>query len=429
MSGSGVTPGVVPEAAGGPPRTALELPATAAALRRSRRTVATCVIAGPVLLIVNLVFALLSAREALSLLWIPLTVSLAGGLLYTRARRMGRVLGSGPWVAHTSAVTHRGMHGATVVLARGPAHDELLVLTPHTTPWRFPLVSEPPVLWWCGDPRTGGVLAPPGGRELIHAVPVGVRRARRITGLPQVRNLAHRPGPRHPHLPPGTGHAPRFPAPADGGLTLAAFAAEAVSQAERRVRDPRAARPATRTRHAPWWRVRALRRTSGIERLTVRTAGAGALTALIGRPGFAVACVVLVLPLAAHTLRAGVPRARLLARLANAPLPEVKRYVLLEEPSGSGGSPVLLLFPADADDGAAPEAVVRLLRPGPRRSPWSGLPAPVGTAELRGRAADPSLAVPVVDGGPCWPADDYQELDLDAPWAVRTLEELLAVRA
>ncbi|MFE7353884.1 hypothetical protein ACFU8Q_11955 [Streptomyces sp. NPDC057543] len=128
-----------------------------------------------------------------------------GAVVRRRARRMRRVLGAGPWVAHSSVALQRGSSGAAVVLS-GPGTGELLPLAPSTPQWRFPLLNGPGgMLWWCGDPRMGGVLAPPGGTELIWARPVRGRRARSIAARPQVSGLRTRPAPPQPQIATGAG--------------------------------------------------------------------------------------------------------------------------------------------------------------------------------------------------------------------------------
>ncbi|MFF2411324.1 hypothetical protein [Streptomyces sp. NPDC058092] len=164
---------------------------------------------------------------------------MGGAVVRHRARRMRQVLGAGPWVAHSSVALQRGSSGAAVVLS-GPGTGELLPLAPSTPQWRFPLLNGPGgVLWWCGDPRKGGVLAPPGGTELIWAKPVRGRRARSIAARPQVSGLRTRPAPSQPQIATGaTGHA------GVTGVTGVVRAAEAAVPAP--VVEAR--------RRRPWWR-------------------------------------------------------------------------------------------------------------------------------------------------------------------------------
>lgn len=612
-----------PESPDAPARTALDLPGTAAALGRARRRASYCVNAGLALLAAALTVVVASASasaEELAAVLGPWCFSLGAGALGLglwlrgRVRRMRRVLGSRPWTAHASVAVQRGGSGAAVVLAGGPRGDELLVLAPLTTQWRYHLLTDTAgVLWWCGDPRSGGVLAPPGGEELIRARPLGARRARRTLDLPQVRTLSHRPPPRQPHAPAaGPGPAadrpgslwltvppekpprrrrwrpgltwlallvaglagvvlatvwaeqsesdPRIdltvlsersdgrcvvrwndpfdhekrtgpyrcdpdrdpllddwetgfvvsygpwkgdlynadlegtsaftvmdtvgvggllcalvglvggavhlirrrgraaagplPAPAYAGvdplsgrpwpggpaappLTYAVCADAATRQAALRGSDAPPGRPGAGVRTGPWWRVPVLLEATGLTRALYPLAylvGIGTLTLV--RPGtvsgpmqvLAVVFGALGLYSLLRILREGVPLARQLTRQADGPVAETPRYVLLEEPSGTGAAPVLLLFAADADDSAPPRALLRLLAPGPRKRPWAGLPSPVGTAELRGRREEPFWAVPWIDGRPHWPADAYEELDPADPETARYLEELVPVR-
>ncbi|WP_158791151.1 hypothetical protein [Streptomyces sp. NRRL WC-3549] len=610
-----------PESPDAPARTALDLPGTAAGLGRARRHASYCVNAGLALLAAALTVVVASASasaEELAAVLGPWCFSLGAGALGLglwlrgRVRRMRQVLGSRPWTAYASVAVQRGGGSAAVVLAGGPRGDELLVLAPLTTQWRYHLLTDTAgVLWWCGDPRSGGVLAPPGGEELIRARPLGARRARRTLDLPQVRALSHRPSPRPPHttatgphpaadrpgspwltVPPekparrrpgltwlallvaglagvvlatvwaeqsesdpridltvlseqsdgrcvvrwddpfdhqrrtgtyrcdpdrgpllddwetgfvvsygpwkgdlynadleGTsafavmdtvgvggllcalvglvggavrlirrgGRAAVGPlsAPAYAGvaplsgppwvpggpgappLTYAVCAAAATRQAALRGPDAPPGRPGAGVRTGPWWRVPVLLKATGLTRVLFPLAcpvGIGTLTLV--RPGtvsgpvqvLAVVFGALGLYSLLRILRGGVPLARQLTRQADGPVAETPRYVLLEEPSGAGPDPVLLLFAADADDSAPPRGLLRLLAPGPRKRPWAGLPAPVGTAELRGRREEPFLPVPWIDGRPHWPADRYEELDLSDPETVRYLEELVPAR-
>ncbi|MEV6165895.1 hypothetical protein AB0L71_29075 [Streptomyces sp. NPDC052052] len=183
---------------------ALDLPGTADALERYRASAwrwfgggaaALCSVVFPGVFVTGW-----SVVPTLAGLSIALLVG--GAVVRHRAGRMRRVLGAGPWTAHTSVAQQRGSGGAVVVLG-GPEPGELLALAPYTTQWRFSLLNGPGgVLWWCGDARRGGVLAPPGGTELIWARPVRGRRARSIAARPQVSGLLTRPAPRGPQIVP-----------------------------------------------------------------------------------------------------------------------------------------------------------------------------------------------------------------------------------
>ncbi|MFJ9680137.1 hypothetical protein ACIRP2_19025 [Streptomyces sp. NPDC101194] len=212
---------------------ALDLPGAADALKRYRASArlwfgaGTAAVCSAVLLMVFVggwsVFPTLAGLGGALLL--------GGAVVMSRARRMRRVLGAAPWVAHTSVALQRGSSGAVVVLA-GPEPGELLPLAPSTAQWRFHLLNGPGgVLWWCGDPRNGGVLAPPGGTELIWARPVRGRRARSIAARPQVSALRTRPAPSRPRIAPG------------GRASTTAESAEVAEAA-----------PVAEVRRRPWWR-------------------------------------------------------------------------------------------------------------------------------------------------------------------------------
>lgn len=92
------------------------------------------------------------------------------------ARRMRRVLSAGDWSAHPVVVPVRGRP-----VLRAGGRDELWPLTVVAVEHRWKRVVPGPTgtVWWCGDPRTGGVIAPPGGGELIWAKPVRGQLTRR----------------------------------------------------------------------------------------------------------------------------------------------------------------------------------------------------------------------------------------------------------
>ncbi|MFF9509366.1 hypothetical protein ACF1BU_27440 [Streptomyces sp. NPDC014724] len=169
-----------------------------------------------------------------------------GAVVRHRARRMRRVLGAGPWVAHTSVALQRGSGRAVVVLS-GPGPSELLPLAPSTVQWRLQLLNGPGgVLWWCGDPRKGGVLAPPGGTELIWARPVRGRRARSIAARPQASALHTRPAPSQPQIAPGDAAVVGAPVAETAPVAKVAEAAPVAKVAE--------AAPVAEVRRRPWWR-------------------------------------------------------------------------------------------------------------------------------------------------------------------------------
>lgn len=133
-----------------------------------------------------------------------------------------------------------------------------------------------------------------------------------------------------------------------------------------------------------------------------------------------------------RAVASGIPRARLLAAAATAPAPRIRRYALLHD--GRVNGPTLVLFaaeetpatgPANAAEAghgraphsaapsvdARPEGLLPLLPPGPRKEPWTGLPAPTGTVELRGWIGGQPSAVAWIDGRPYWPQGAVEDID------------------
>ncbi|KIF69135.1 hypothetical protein HY68_11915 [Streptomyces sp. AcH 505] len=179
---------------------ALDVGATAEALSRYRRRALRWTAAGAVLLTVGTATAGSLGASAGSLLALAL-ILLAVGLGSLRlARRMARQLAATTWTSCAAVATPHGPHGAAVVL-KDPASDALLPVAPMTTIRRHLVDPGSPesdgVLWWCGDPRTGGVVAPPGGGELVwvRAVRGPLRRQRTIRDAEQ-RGLLERPAPK-----------------------------------------------------------------------------------------------------------------------------------------------------------------------------------------------------------------------------------------
>ncbi|MCZ0980209.1 hypothetical protein O1L60_17810 [Streptomyces diastatochromogenes] len=93
---------------------------------------------------------------------------------------MRRTLGAGAWSAHPAVAVGGASYSTTLVL-RAPDGAGAWPLTVIATRPRYELLRPGPdgVLWWCGDPRVGGVLTPPGGGPLIWAKPLRGERARR----------------------------------------------------------------------------------------------------------------------------------------------------------------------------------------------------------------------------------------------------------
>lgn len=196
---------------------ALDLPGTAEGLDRYRASAWRWCAAGAAAVAAAVLIAVFADRFLRSFVpqlgTIGVLLLLVGAVVPLQARRMRRTLAARPWTAHTSVLLQSGARGAAVVLG-GPGPDELLALTPWTTRWRADLLDRPgSVLWWCGDPRTGGVLAPPDGTQLIWARPVRGRRARSIAARPQVKTLLTRPALPQPQSARGQEPVPFDPAP------------------------------------------------------------------------------------------------------------------------------------------------------------------------------------------------------------------------
>ncbi|MFE2555414.1 hypothetical protein ACFXGT_05165 [Streptomyces sp. NPDC059352] len=201
--------------------------------------------------------------------------------------------------------------------------------------------------------------------------------------------------------------------------TYALLAAHAERQA---VTQTATHRPGADVREAPWWRVRGLRRVSGLNEVLISAAGCAGVGALVltglheditvGAYTAGVLVTGRLLVSGFRLLRSGRPAALLLARAATAPVPVVRRYTMLHDPYG--GAPALVVFPAHGGPDDRPEGLLVLASPGTPKRPWLGLPsAPTGSVELRGwlDRADSGLpvVVPWIEGRPLWPAEPYQE--------------------
>ncbi|MFI6722725.1 hypothetical protein NRF20_24510 [Streptomyces sp. R-74717] len=75
------------------------------------------------------------------------------------------------------------------------------------------------------------------------------------------------------------------------------------------------------------------------------------------------------------------------------------------------------------DDDPPRQGQLRLLPPGPDKCPWAGLPAPVGTVELRGWLNGIPVVVAWIEGRPYWPADLYRNVDPSDPGALESLTD------
>ncbi|MFJ8661158.1 hypothetical protein [Streptomyces sp. NPDC093795] len=427
---------------------ALDLPETAEALRRYGRRAGDVMVTGGLLFALAAGVALVAPGETWTgdligaLVVLGVLASGTGAGAWALARRMRRALGSGGWSAH-AAVSVRSMRTTEAVVLRSLDGDGLWPLEAVAMRQRYELLRPGPdgVMWWCGDPARGGVLAPPGGGALIWARPVRHRRARhRIVeqaersgildraALAQPLGQVPRVVPPVPVTPTPVPEPVPVPAPrvspvkrrSDTGSapTYARLAAHAERQA---VPQTRVRRPEADAREVPWWRVRSLRRTAGIGQVIVTLAGCVAMgaAALVRPEGGTLmhlyVAAILALVALVHSghrmLTAGLPAVRVMARAARSPVPAPRRYVLLHDPRG--GAPVLVLFHAHGGPDALPEGLLVLLSPGTRKHPWLGLPPePTGTVELRGWRDHSADGLPVVvpwfEGRALWPAEPYR---------------------
>ncbi|MEU0085081.1 hypothetical protein [Streptomyces sp. NPDC006274] len=167
---------------------AMDRERTAEALERYRRRAAVVATAGTGLIAAAIVLGVgrFGGTESLApgAVGLGLALCCIGLGALALSRRMRRTLSAYPWRTCAAVPVPRSLHAATVVLA-DPATGERLPLKVVAVKQRYPLVDPGPagVLWWAGDPRTGGVLAPPGGDELIWVKPVHGQRTR--SGLVQ----------------------------------------------------------------------------------------------------------------------------------------------------------------------------------------------------------------------------------------------------
>ncbi|MEU1281053.1 hypothetical protein [Streptomyces sp. NPDC005805] len=159
-------------------------PRTAGALRAYRRRAGRLVLGGALVAVAVAAAMAAGVAEPVGQLMAPvITFSLMACAIglgsLAVARRMAAALGAGPWRACAARAVPQGLQAAGVVLA-DPVTGELLPLRVVALQQRYPVADPGPagVLWWCGDARRGGVLAPPGGGSLIWARPVRGRRER-----------------------------------------------------------------------------------------------------------------------------------------------------------------------------------------------------------------------------------------------------------
>jgi hypothetical protein len=180
-------------------------------------------------------------------------------------------------------------------------------------------------------------------------------------------------------------------------------------------------------RTVPWWRVRSLRRISGLPALGVCLAYtlASLLAVLWRGPNVALWLVfgvvgTLIAATSAWRSTRVIPA---VVRAARAPVPNPARYVLLYSPES--GVPVLVIYPASGGPDELPEAVLLLWPPGPQKDPLRGLPAPVGTADLRGWLDPLPTVVAWTDGRACWPLGPYQPVNPRSERGLAMLRELI----
>ncbi|MEU8758647.1 hypothetical protein [Streptomyces sp. NPDC048659] len=339
------------------------------------------------------------------------------------ARRFRRILAAGPWTAHPATAVVRSWSGEAVVLATADGGVLPLRVVASRARWEEVRPAPSGVLWWCGDPRTGGVLAAPGGLPLFRAKPVwGMAARQRLLDRADEVGLTALPLP----APPQEARpAPGAPAVARGaGLpSYERFAAHAVSWGAAPPARKRPRGPEADPRTAPWWRLRSLRSVAGLHGVGFGLSGVAVFGGLAAMdllwpdpesPGGPPTHVVLMMTAAAaftlwqafQVWHRGLPVVRVLVRAALAPVPVERRYALVPAPVGN--DVFLVLFPAHGGPEDRPEAVLPLL-PDQRPVP------PTGTAELRGwldrdgeDERDP-VVVPWLGDRPLWPAGPYLE--------------------
>ncbi|KJK34168.1 hypothetical protein UK15_37165 [Streptomyces variegatus] len=332
------------------------------------------------------------------------------------SRRIRRAVAAHAWMA-CSAVAIPPSQGPPRVVLRHPADGTLIPLSARTVAPRYHLANPEPrgVLWWAGDPRTGGVIAPPGGKHLVRVRPTRSDHVRRRDVEAAVRHgLLARPAPPQPHL--------TVLESADQAHELDLSYAELAEAARRFSRpgtDGHLARNGPDVRAVPWWRVRVLLEISKVRPAAVSAAFAAVMLLLWWLWARDLQNYI---PLLAGILSAGyalrfgllalraVPVVKALHRAARAPAPVPKRYVLLP---GFDDGLVLVLFPAHGGPEDMPEASLEVNPPGDPKHPWQGMPPPVGTLELRGWWDSAPTVVPWIGGRPLWPRYPYERVNLD----------------
>ncbi|QIQ03559.1 hypothetical protein [Streptomyces liangshanensis] len=158
---------------------ALDVPATAEALARYRSRAGMWVRVGLTTAAGGAVVELANAAKRLD--WADVVAEVMGGLALApllvglSALRLARLmrlrLAARPWTALPAVTAPHGPHAAAVVLRDPAPGGEPVALTLVGLHDRHRAADPGPdgELWWCGDPQVGGVLARPGGTELIWA--------------------------------------------------------------------------------------------------------------------------------------------------------------------------------------------------------------------------------------------------------------------
>jgi hypothetical protein len=107
-------------------------------------------------------------------------VPFAGGVMaLINTLRMKRSLRAHPWVAWKAAYREieMGTPNGNPTLYLGEHQEHALTLVAFN--WRWSLVEDISLVWLAGDPERGGVVAPPGGLDLIWCRRPRTRRWRR----------------------------------------------------------------------------------------------------------------------------------------------------------------------------------------------------------------------------------------------------------
>ncbi|MBV7700246.1 hypothetical protein [Streptomyces sp. TRM70350] len=191
--------------------TALALPATVRALADHRRRAWRCVGIGATALVVGLAVGPRAHQSGIG--WLSAlavfcvgcgpVVAAVGVAALMNSRRMRRTVATHTWIACNAVAIPPGQGPPRVVL-RHPVTGTLIPLSVRTVAPRYHLTNPEPggVLWWAGDSRTGGVIAPPGGEHLLWVRPTQTERARRRDAEAAVRRgLLDRPTPPQPQAP------------------------------------------------------------------------------------------------------------------------------------------------------------------------------------------------------------------------------------